>query len=182
MKRVLATAFTTLILVTVGGTAAHVAAPTVPSAAGASLTVTASTSTSNGSRVSASVITCMLQINNAHKSSHVPRTINITATYSCTAAVTSLSLNIYLYLNDLPPPWHIWSTQPRPDVNVREISTAAGWAEFVTSYPVRHGDLVYPDWRSASRDHDGVHLTLRAIAATQGIYLRTQGRIVALSY
>jgi hypothetical protein len=31
----------------------------------------------------------------------VPGTINITATYSCTAPVTSLSISIYLYLNDL---------------------------------------------------------------------------------
>ena len=38
---------------------------------------------------------------------------------------------------------------------------------------------LYPDWRSASRDYDAVHMTLQAIVATQGIYLRAGVRIVA---
>lgn len=46
-------------------------------------------------------IVCELQINNAHKSTHVPGTINITATWSCTAPVSSLAIAITLYRNDI---------------------------------------------------------------------------------
>jgi hypothetical protein len=67
-------------------------------------------------------------------------------------------------------------------VKVHEIPTAAAWAEFVSSYPYRYGDLVYPDWRSASRDHDAVHMTLQAVAATQGVFFEVQGETLAPTY
>ncbi|MGH3993459.1 MAG: hypothetical protein ACRDSN_13480, partial [Pseudonocardiaceae bacterium] len=68
-----------------------------------------------------------------------------------------------------PLPWHTWRLTPRPDAVVHEISSAAQWVDFVRSYPLRRGALVYPDWPSAARDLDAVHVTLRAIAAIQGL-------------
>lgn len=81
-----------------------------------------------------------------------------------------------------PMPWHIWAVHPRSDVEVLEIANVVDWAEFVCSYSRQQGDLVYPDWLTASRDFDAVHVTLRAIAGMQGIYLRTWKGILAPSY
>jgi hypothetical protein len=47
------------------------------------------------------VINCDLKINNPHKSTHVTGTINITATWTCTAPVSTLTIDIYLYRNGL---------------------------------------------------------------------------------
>jgi hypothetical protein len=92
-----------------------------------------------------------------------------------------------LYLDTIqstlfPKPWHIWAIQPDSAVKVREISSAASWAEFVCTYPRRQGSLVYPDWQSASGTYEAVHVTLRAVAAMQGIYLRTGDQIIAPSF
>jgi hypothetical protein len=48
-----------------------------------------------------SVIVCTLQIQNPHKSTHVPGTVNIVATYSCSATVVELDIEITLYRNGL---------------------------------------------------------------------------------
>jgi hypothetical protein len=81
-----------------------------------------------------------------------------------------------------PRPWYVWAAPARPDARVREIPTAAAWAEFVSSYPLEHDGLIYPDWCRVARDYDGVHLTLHAVAATQGIELRVDGATIAAPY
>lgn len=43
-----------------------------------------------------------------------------------------------------PRPWYVWAAPARPDARVREIPTAAAWAEFVSSYPLEHDGLIYP--------------------------------------
>lgn len=70
-----------------------------------------------------------------------------------------------------PPPWTIWSVEPVHDANVLEITTASEWVDFVLSHPDRMGGLLYPNWKSAEERWDGIHMTARAIAATQGIRL-----------
>lgn len=81
-----------------------------------------------------------------------------------------------------PPPWEIWKVEPTPDVDVLEIASATTWAELVSEYPLRHEGFLYPDWRSVSRDHDAVHMTMRAVAATQGVCLRAGNDTLAPTF
>lgn len=93
---------------------------------------------------------------------------------------------IYLELNRgstlHPLPWHTWSVEPNPHAIVREISTADEWVDFVLSHPRRHLELLFPDWGSAARQYDAVHMTIRAIGAAQGFYFPTEQGIVAAPY
>jgi hypothetical protein len=92
----------------------------------------------------------------------------------------------YLDLNRgstlFPLPWRTWAMGVRPDARVREVTSAAQWVEFVLSNPLRHGDLLYPDWKAVARSYDAVHLTLRAIAAIQGMYLAVNRDTMAPVY
>jgi hypothetical protein len=93
---------------------------------------------------------------------------------------TYLDLNRWSTLH--PMPWHTWAVTPRRDAVVHEISNATQWIDFVRSYPLRRGALIYPDWRSVARDMDAVHMTLRAIAAIQGLRFPVGSGVVAASY
>jgi hypothetical protein len=44
-----------------------------------------------------STITCTLSIDNPHKSTHVPTTVNVVAHWVCTAPVSSLSMTVRLF-------------------------------------------------------------------------------------
>lgn len=46
-----------------------------------------------------STITCTAQIQYPHNSSHVPGTVNVVATVSCDAPVTSINMTVNLYYN-----------------------------------------------------------------------------------
>lgn len=81
-----------------------------------------------------------------------------------------------------PRPWHRWRITPSHDARVYEITSAAQWVEFVVSYPLHHQGLIYPDWKSIARNHDAVHMTLPAIASTQGICMQTNYGTVAAPY
>jgi len=72
-----------------------------------------------------------------------------------------------------PLPWYAWSVRPRDDARVLEISSATAWAEFVAAYPLRRDGLLCPDWNAAANVYDGVHMTLQAIIAMQGLSLQT---------
>lgn len=81
-----------------------------------------------------------------------------------------------------PLPWVTWLLTPRPNVRVAEIRNAADWASLAATYPKPSEQLIYPDWQAISRDWDGVHMMLAAIAATQGQFLRVPAGIVAAPY
>lgn len=81
-----------------------------------------------------------------------------------------------------PKPWHIWKVQPIPEARIREVQSAASWADFVCSYPRQRRGLVYPNWRSVARDYDAVHVTLGAVAALQGVHLKVEDNILAPCY
>jgi hypothetical protein len=81
-----------------------------------------------------------------------------------------------------PPPWYTWAVELEPAATVVEVSSAADWVELVESHPLRAGGLTYPDWASLGRNCDGVHMTVRAIAATQGIVLRLREGFAAPPY
>ncbi len=81
-----------------------------------------------------------------------------------------------------PLPWHTWVVEPHRHARVHEITTASEWVEFVLSHPRREHELLFPSWGWVARDHDAVHMTLRAIGATQGLYFPTEQGIVAAPY
>jgi len=93
---------------------------------------------------------------------------------------------VYLDLNRgsslFPLPWQTWVVTPREDVAVAEITSAAEWVEFIASHPARAGEFLYPDWRQVADEYDGVHMSLRAIAAVQGLYFPVGNAIVVPSY
>lgn len=92
----------------------------------------------------------------------------------------------YLDLNRgstlFPTPWRTWLVEPRHEAVVREVTSASQWGDLVLSHPRRERGLVFPDWRSVARECDAVHMTLRAIAATQGLHLSTEKGVVAAPY
>jgi hypothetical protein len=56
---------------------------------------------------------------------------------------------------------------------VREVRCAADWAALVAEHP-RPGDGgVHLDWSAAAAEVDAVHVTAGAVAAAQGLRLRT---------
>jgi hypothetical protein len=82
----------------------------------------------------------------------------------------------------LPRPWHTWQARISPAASVREIASATDWATFVHAFPRRHGELLFPDWQAVAVRHDGVHMSLRAIVATQGVQLMTSEGVLAATY
>lgn len=100
MKRIL----TALLGVTIAlavATSANAGAPPAPTTDGPPTVTVTATPQATGRASVESVITCTLQINNPHKSTHVPGTINVTATWGCSSIVAELDIEIYLYLGGI---------------------------------------------------------------------------------
>lgn len=91
-----------------------------------------------------------------------------------------LEINRESTLNPLP--WYTWSILPRQDAIVHEISTATQWVDFILSYPLRDGLLLFPDWKAAAQQCDAIHMSMRAVCATQGLYFLTKYGMVAPTY
>jgi hypothetical protein len=107
--------------------------------------------------------------------------------YTATAARRGGSMwQMYLspyYGSDLYPlPWHIWQLDPEEEAAVFEITSAQGWADFVVQYARLDGGIIYPDWNKVAQDFSGVHMTLRAIVATQGFQFVTERGVTAAPY
>jgi hypothetical protein len=92
--------------------------------------------------------------------------------------------HVYLaqFSGDCAPPWSVWAVEPEPDAIVHEVTSAQQWVDLVTSHPRAVEGVLYPDWRSIVRDCDAVHVTLRAIVATQGLYFPTARGEVAPTF
>lgn len=89
-------------------------------------------------------------------------------------------LDMY-YGSDLYPlPWRTWRV--RTGGSVLEITSARQWVDFVRAYPDHEANLIYPQWTDAAKDYDGIHLTLRAIAATQGLTFTTPTGLTAPAF
>jgi len=71
------------------------------SAPSASAAGSAQSSTDDAAGVPLNTITCTGQIDNPHKSSHVPGTVNVEASVHCTAPVFSLNMQTGLYRNGI---------------------------------------------------------------------------------
>lgn len=81
-----------------------------------------------------------------------------------------------------PRPWQVWSLVVDHHADVLEITTAEEWVRMVSEHPLQRGGLLYPDWKSVSRQWAGIHMTLRAIASTQGISFLVGNRVAAPLY
>jgi hypothetical protein len=81
-----------------------------------------------------------------------------------------------------PLPWHTWQVHPCDDISVYELDSAAAWVGLVENHPIAHKGLVYPDWAAIAHEYDAVHVTLRAIAATQGMAFITEHGLSAAAY
>jgi hypothetical protein len=77
------------------------ASKTAVHAASAAPSITAVRTVKTGRAVVEQTITCTPNVQNPHKSTHVPGTVNIVATISCTAPVPTLQVNAALYYNGL---------------------------------------------------------------------------------
>lgn len=87
----------------------------------------------------------------------------------------------FFHGSDLYPlPWQTWKLHATG--SVLEISCARAWVDFVQTYAERHAGLIYPNWTEVAKHYDGVHLTLRAIAATQGFTFATTSGITAAPF
>lgn len=82
-----------------------------------------------------------------------------------------------------PGPWRTWELQVTdPAAAVLEITGAREWAAFVGRYALVHGGAVFPDWDKVALDYAGVHVTLRAILATQGFSFTVEDGLTAPPY
>ncbi len=92
----------------------------------------------------------------------------------------------HLYLESLggslfPPPWITYLLTPRT-TRCYEVSDAQAWWRLVMDFPRRDGRVVYPDWRAISEHYDGVHMSLPAVVALQGISLGNEEVVTAPGY
>lgn len=107
--------------------------------------------------------------------------------FTSTALGGQLSMwRIYLEINEgsslFPKPWHVWHVAPTEPLRVLEVTTATDWVNFVLAWPARADGLVYPHWSKAASEWDAVHMSLRAVAATQALYLRSGNSTIAPPY
>jgi hypothetical protein len=78
-----------------------------------------------------------------------------------------------------PRPWQVWWVPVAAGARVLEIRTATEWVELVGAYGRRQGDVIAPDWAGVATQWDGVHMTARAVAATQGVWFHAGGGLVS---
>ncbi len=107
--------------------------------------------------------------------------------FTSTATRSGLSMwRAYLDLNrgsDLYPlPWYTWEVRVSEVCSVLDITSAREWAEFVAAYPRTEGGLLYPDWHKVVGAFDAVHMTARAVVATQGFNFPTPRGLTAATY
>jgi len=83
-------------------------------------------------------------------------------------------LDLYHGSDLYPLPWFTWETKAAVGgAAVLEITTANDWAAFVAAYSRADAGMIYPDWVRVASDFAGIHMTLRAVAATQGFVFET---------
>jgi hypothetical protein len=91
-------------------------------------------------------------------------------------------LDLGQYSSNFLHPWHVWKLDTSDTARVYDVTTAAEWETLILRYPAVAEDLIYPDWQSIAHDWDGVHITVRAIAAIQGMRIQTAQGLLAPSY
>lgn len=72
-------------------------------------------------------------------------------------------------------PWTVWQLRIRPAARVFEVRSARDWATLISRYPLEQTGATYPHWKTIATDWDGVHVTLSAVAAIQGVRPKLAG-------
>jgi hypothetical protein len=81
--------------------------------------------------------------------------------------------------NLYPLRWYTWKMEvAATDIQVAEITCASDWVGLVAAYGRLRGDSLYPDWAGIARVFHAVHVTLPAIAATQGFSFYARDRLI----
>jgi hypothetical protein len=92
----------------------------------------------------------------------------------------------YLEINPLSgladKPWRTWRLAFPPSIKIAQIDSAQAWANLIDQHPVTSGPWVYPDWRSIASTFDAVHLTPRAVLATEGLALKCADGLIHPTY
>lgn len=106
MARTLGTLSVISILLVGTAATANAAGPAAPAAAAATSAsgsgqIVATMSAPSGQMTAAAVIVCTPNVQNPHNSTHVPGTVNVVVTLSCTAPVRSINIRAALYRNGL---------------------------------------------------------------------------------
>ncbi len=91
--------------------------------------------------------------------------------FSETFGMWWLYLESYRGSTLFPEPWTIWHVDVADSTRVLEVSSAVDWAAVVSSYPIEHAGMLFPDWASIGERWDGVHMTVSAVAASQAVGL-----------
>lgn len=81
-----------------------------------------------------------------------------------------------------PLPWSAWEVAIAPSARVFELTSAQRWVELVQTYPLEADDKMAPNWAAIADSYDAVHMTVPAIAATQGVVFREDRVSIAAPY
>jgi hypothetical protein len=118
-----------------------------------------------------------------------PRNVNLfgaglyTSTgFQGTQGMWRLYLDLGHYSSTFLRPWYVWEVNSNTAARVYDLTTASQWEELALRYPLVNENLIYPDWRKIAQDWHAVHVTVRAIAAIQGMRLQTSRGLLAPSY
>lgn len=116
-------------------------ASTIPSSKSMSSTLSRAGVNHVRSAATASIITCTAQINNPHHSVHVSTTVNVTASVTCTAPVSALSMTITLSWDG----YFINSCGPKSNAGSATISMNCAVPCQTGSWQgVAYGGIVFP--------------------------------------
>jgi hypothetical protein len=155
IRAVLVTVFAAIIGILVAGpagaaTGQAVALGTAPESTATSVVVVSSSPAQTSTVAPAATITCTLQVNYPHKSSHVRGSVNVTATITCTAPVSSLAMQVGLYRNGAlvarntvsnAGSAYLWGNAATPCVSATYVGAASGAIRFPPGFSPPTGSV-----------------------------------------
>jgi hypothetical protein len=109
----------------------------------------------------ASVITCTPNVQNPHKSTHVPGTVNVVVTMSCTAPVSEIWVDAALYRNGglvVESGYRVFYSTAYGSNNAAEpchTASYVGWGGFGVLFPPGY----VPQWATTSGFGNSVYIT-----------------------
>jgi hypothetical protein len=116
---------------------------------------------SSRSATTAAVITCTPNVQNPHKSTHVPGTVNVVVTIACTSPVSELHVNAALYRNGAlvaQSGYRVFYGTAFGSNNAAEpchTATYTGWGGFGVLFPPGY----VPQWATTSGFGNSVFIT-----------------------
>lgn len=105
-----------------------------------------------------------------------------TGTHDMVSGMWRAYLELHRTSTLFPRPWQVWRMPVKDGAEIMEIGSAVEWVRFVCSNPLQRGRYLYPDWNRIAATIDGVHMSLRAVAATEGLWFLSSENIIAAPY